>query len=108
LASNKKNSDDRRIDLGPESSYTKFPAPIYVKDYSFFLVRGKKGYRLLSTVCPHSGGEVVDWGTTFMCPDHGWRFEQSEGVCVNGPRARMFGCPVTVEDGRLIVEAPEP
>jgi nitrite reductase/ring-hydroxylating ferredoxin subunit len=43
-----------------------------------------------------------------MCPDHGWRFEQSEGVCVNGPRARMFGCPVTVEDGRLIVEAPEP
>ena len=108
MADNSNNSGSRRIDLGAESSFTKFPAPIDLGDYSFFLVRGKKGYRLLAMVCPHAGGEIVDWGTTFMCPDHGWRFEQSEGECVNGPRARMFGFAVTVEGGRLIVEAPAP
>ena len=52
-------------------------------------------------------GEVLDWGGVFMCPDHGWRFEYTEGVCVNGPNSRMISFPVAVENGRLIAEVPK-
>ena len=90
------------MDLGPESSFTKFPTSITLGDRSYFLVRGKKGYSLLSSICPHQGGKVTDQGSSFLCYDHGWRFEQTVGECVNGPRARMFSFPVTVQDGRLI------
>ncbi len=92
------------MDLGPETAFTKFPAPVFLGDWSFFLVRNKEGYKLLSTVCPHQGGEVIDWRTTFMCPDHGWRFEQDAGECVNGPNARMMSFRVTVRDGHLFAD----
>ena len=96
------------VDLGPESGFAKLPAPVEVGDWSYFLVRSKKGvYQLVSNICPHQAGEVVDWGGVFMCPDHGWRFEYTEGVCVNGPNARMAGFPVSVENGRLIAELPD-
>ena len=69
----------------------------------FYLVRGRKGYLLLSMVCPHAGGPVSNEGSVFMCPDHGWRFEHTQGECINGPIARMFSFPVTVNDGHLFV-----
>ncbi len=94
------------MDLGPESAFTKFPAAVNLGDESYYLVKGKKGYLLLSAVCPHHGGGVIDWGSVFMCPDHGWRFEHSEGVCINGPNARMFSFPVNVQEGHLIVQLP--
>ena len=92
------------MDLGPESSYTKFPVEISRGDQSYYLVRGKKGYLLLSTTCPHYGGRVADQGTTFRCPEHGWRFEHTEGECINGPRSRMVSFPVIVEKGHLIAD----
>ena len=94
------------MDLGPESSFTQLPTLVDVGDWSYFLVKDKAGYKLLSNVCPHHGGEVLDWGTQFMCPDHGWRFEKTDGVCVNGPNAKMTAFPVTVADGRLIADVP--
>jgi nitrite reductase/ring-hydroxylating ferredoxin subunit len=96
------------MDLGLEKSFTKFPVPISLGDSSYFLVHGKKGYLLLSTVCPHQGGEVVDWGSCFMCPDHGWRFEKAEGECINGPDARMYAIPVTLKGGHLFAQLPQP
>ena len=69
----------------------------------FYLVRGRKGYLLLSMVCPHAGGPVSNEGSVFMCPDHGWRFEHTQGECINGPIARMFSFPVSVSDGHLFV-----
>ena len=98
---------DTIVDLGPESAFTKFPAPITLEEESFFLVHGKKGYLLLSTVCPHQGAKVTNWGKTFMCKDHGWQFEQTQGVCVNGPRAQMFSVPVTVQEGHLMADLSE-
>lgn len=96
------------VDLGPESDFTKLPAPVDVGEWSYFLVRSKKGvYQLLTNICPHQADEVVDWDGVFMCPAHGWRFEYTEGVCVNGPNARMPGFTVSVENGRLIAELPE-
>jgi nitrite reductase/ring-hydroxylating ferredoxin subunit len=98
---------ETKVDIGPESSFSKFPAPVDIGQWSYFLAKGKKGYRLLSNVCPHQMGEVLDWGGVFMCPDHGWRFEHTEGVCVNGPNSKMVSFPVTVENGRLIAAVPE-
>ena len=95
---------EAKVDLGLESSFTKFPAQISLGDESYYLVSGRKGYLLLSTECPHQGGRVSKQGDVFMCPDHGWRFEYTQGECINGPRARMFSFPVTVQNGRLIAE----
>ena len=92
------------MDLGLETAFSKFPAYIELEDESFYLVRGKKGYLLLSTECPHSGGRVSNQGTVFMCPDHGWRFEQTQGECMNGPNSRMISFPVTVHEGHLIAD----
>lgn len=94
------------MDLGPEASFTKFPVPVSVGDLSYFLVRNKQGYLLLSSICPHQWGEVVHWGSCFMCPDHGWRFELTEGECINGPNARLTATPVTVRAGHLFAELP--
>ncbi len=96
------------VDLGPESDFTKLPAPVDVGGWSYFLVQSKKGvYQLLSNICPHQAEEVLDWTGVFMCPAHGWRFEYTEGVCVNGPNAKMVGFRVRVEDGRMIAELPD-
>ena len=97
-----------QVDLGPESAFAKLPAPVEIGEWSYFLAQNKKGvYNLLSTVCPHQMGEVLDWDGVFMCPDHGWRFEKTEGVCINGPNSRMVSFPVTLQDGRLIATVPE-
>ena len=62
-----------RVDLGEESSFTTLPTLVKVGDASYFLVRGQDGYKLLSTVCPHQGGEIMDeGGDLFVCDGHGW------------------------------------
>jgi nitrite reductase/ring-hydroxylating ferredoxin subunit len=100
-------NSDSAVDLGLESSFNKLPAWIAVGVESFYLVHGKKGYLLLSTECPHAGSEVSKQADVFLCPDHGWRFELTQGVCVNGPRAKMYTFPVTVQDGHLIADLTE-
>ena len=97
-----------RVDLGEESSFTEFPALVKVGDASYFLVRGRDGYKLLSTVCPHQGGEIMDEGDElFVCDGHGWQYEKSEGICANRPDFRMKAFLVTVQDDRLIALAPD-
>ncbi len=96
------------VALGAESAFPDLPFPLTLDGDDFFLVKDKKGaYRLLSAICPHSWGRVVRWDNCFMCPDHGWRFELSEGVCVNGPRARMYTFEVTERDGHLYAHIPQ-
>ncbi len=98
----------REVDLGAEASFDELPAPVSVGQDEFFLTRAKNGsYRLLSSICPHSWGKIVNWDTCFMCPDHGWRFERAQGVCINGPRAQMFSFDVTVKDGNVFAQIPE-
>ena len=97
----------REIHLGPEASFDKFPAPLSVDGEDYFLTLGKDGvYHLLSAVCPHRWGNIIQWDSCFMCPDHGWRFELTEGICVNGPNSRMYAILVTVRDGHLIADVP--
>jgi nitrite reductase/ring-hydroxylating ferredoxin subunit len=97
-----------QVDLGLLDSFDQLPAPITVDGESYFLAKGKDGmYRLLSAICPHSWGTILKWDTCFMCPDHGWRFEMTEGICINGPRAQMYAFPVTLRQGHLFAEVPE-
>jgi CMP-N-acetylneuraminate monooxygenase len=95
-------------DLGPEAAFTKLPARITVANRSYYLTRGEAGYRLLSTVCPHKGGEIVDVEECLECPHHGWRFEASSGECLNVPNQRLSSFPVIARDGRLFSELPIP
>ena len=98
----------REVNLGTEVSFEKLPAPVSVDQDEFFLTQDKAGaYHLLSTICPHSWGTVIDWDTSFMCPDHGWRFERGEGICINGPRSQMYSFTVTVRDGNVYARIPE-
>ena len=97
-----------KADLGAESEFTGFPALVKVGDASFFLVHGRDGYKLLSTVCPHQGGEVMDEGDDlFVCDGHGWQYEKAEGTCVSRPDFRMKPFLVTVREGRLVALVPD-
>ena len=97
-----------KADLGEASSFTELPAPVKVGNASYFLVRGRDGYKLLSTVCPHQGGEVMDEGDDlFVCDGHGWQYEKAEGTCVSRPDFRMKAFLVTVREGRLIAMVPD-
>lgn len=97
-----------RADLGEESSFTAFPAPVKVGDASYFLVRGSDGYKLLSTVCPHQGGEIMDEGDDlFVCDGHGWQYDKSQGLCASRPDFRMKTFLVTVQNGRLVALVPD-
>ena len=91
-----------KVDLGEESSLPSLPFPVEVGEAKFFLAKGADGYKLLSVICPHQGGEVQDEGEElFTCDGHGWQFDKSEGVCVNQPHIRMRALRVDIENGRL-------
>ncbi len=97
-----------KADLGEESSFTGLPALVKVGNASYFLVRGRDGYKLLSTVCPHQGGEVMDEGDDlFVCDGDGWQYEKAEGTCVRRPDFRMKAFLVAVRENRLVALAPD-
>ena len=97
-----------RVDLGEESSFAGFPAPVKVGDASYFLVRGRDGYKLLSTVCPHQGGEIMDEGDElFVCDGHGWQYEKGEGTCATRADFRMKAFLVTLQNDHLIALVPD-
>ena len=98
-----------RVDLGDESAFTQFPHPIKVGSANYFLVKGAEGYRMLSTLCPHQGGEVEDVGedNIFVCDTHGYEYEKADGRCVNNPELRLRVFLVTRQEGRLIALVPD-
>ena len=97
-----------RIDLGEESSFTGFPAPVKVGDASYFLVHGRDGYKLLSTLCPHQGGEVMDEGDEeFVCDGHGWQYSKTDGTCPSRPDFRLKAFLVTLQENRLVALVPD-
>ena len=97
-----------RVDLGEESSFSSLPTPVKVGDASYFLVRGRDGYKLLSTICPHQGGEITDEGDDlFVCDGHGWQYEKGEGTCTNRADFRMKAFLVTLQNNRLVALVPD-
>ena len=97
-----------RVDLGDESSFTTLPALVKVGAASYFLVRALDGYKLLWTVCPHQGGEIMDEGDDlFVCDGHGWQYEKSGGSCPGRPDFRMKAFLVTVQENRIVALVPD-
>ena len=94
----------RSVDLGAVGDFPTLPARVRLDNgEEHWLAKDRDGqFRLLSMVCPHAFGRVVKWDKSFLCPDHGWRFEESQGICVNGPRAQLFYHQVAVTNGRLV------
>ena len=97
-----------RVDLGDESQFTDLPKLVKVGTANFFLVKGSDGYRMLSTLCPHQGGEVEDVGDdVFVCDTHGYEYEKDDGRCVNNPTLGMKVFLVTQQEGRLVALVPD-
>ena len=96
-----------KIDIGPESDFTKLPVPVEVGGASYLLMKGRDGYKLLSTFCPHQGGTIEDGEEAFVCDGHGYNFDKDGGRCITNPSLRMKSFVVSVKDGRLIASAPD-
>lgn len=96
-----------KIDIGPESDFTKLPVPVEVGGASYFLMKGRDGYKLLSTLCPHQGGTIEDGEEAFVCDGHGYNFDKDGGRCITNPSLRMKSFVVSVKDGQLIASAPD-
>ncbi len=96
-----------KIDIGPEAAFTKLPALVDVSGTSYFLIKTRDGYKLLSRLCPHQGGTVEDEGGQFVCPNHGYQYDHDGGKCLNAVGLRMKSYVVNVMDGRLIASVPD-
>src|SRR5262252_11216787 len=96
-----------KIDIGAESAFASLPAPVEVGGASYFLIKTRDGYKLLSRVCPHQGGTVEDGGQQFVCRSHGYQYDKDGGKCLNAAGLRMKSYVVNVKDGRLIALVPD-
>jgi N-acyl-D-aspartate/D-glutamate deacylase len=96
-----------KIDIGAEAELTQLPAPVEVGGASYFLIKTRDGYKLLSRVCPHQGGTVEDGGQKFVCRSHGYQYNKDGGKCLNAAGLRMKSYVVNVKDGRLIALVPD-
>ena len=96
-----------KIDIGAESEFTQLPALVKIEHASYFLIKTRDGYKLLSTLCPHQGGTVEDGGETFVCYNHGYQYDKDGGRCVHAAGLRMKSYVVNVTDGRMIALVPD-
>ena len=97
-----------KLDLGPESDFTDLPKLVKVGTANYFLVKSDEGYRMLSTMCPHQGGEVEDIGDdVFVCDGHGWEYDKVSGRCVNNPDFRMRAFLVSKQEDNLVALVPD-
>ena len=97
-----------RVDLGPESDFTQLPQQIKIGAANYFLIKTPEGYRMLSTLCPHQGGEVEDVGDpAFVCDTHGYEYQKTDGRCLTNPNLSLRTFLVTQQNNHLIALAPD-
>ena len=90
------------------------------------IVRWGDRYYAVRNVCPHQLGplaagrvrvrllagerpgqlEVDEGSPVITCPWHGWEFALESGCALADPAFRVAVYPVSVEDGRLVVDVP--
>ncbi|MGE5640244.1 MAG: Rieske (2Fe-2S) protein [Clostridia bacterium] len=62
--------------------------------------------------CPHMGGPLGEGRLkdhVVTCPWHGWTWDVRTGANLRNPKLRKLECfAVTVEDGEVFIEPPEP
>lgn len=95
-----------RKDLGTPDDFPRLPALVEIGIGFYYLTRKGGRWALLSTLCPHAGGEVV-WRpeeAEYVCPAHGWRFGPDGRMGKGCPGLRRY--PVRERGGRLVAELP--
>ncbi|MBO55906.1 MAG: hypothetical protein CL886_09625 [Dehalococcoidia bacterium] len=99
------SSNYKEVKLGSTNIFTSLPCLISIDQENYFLVQNQSGrYSLLSDVCPHMWGTIIIRDDCFLCPDHGWRFDLSKGICINGPRSQMYNIDVINRNGILFAQ----
>lgn len=92
----------QEIELGRLEEYTEFPAQVVLEQKPYLLVLTPEGgFRLLSAICPHAGGDIRPLNEVLFCPLHFWTFDANTGTCLNDPEHRLMQRNVTVRDGRI-------
>lgn len=96
----------KEVVLGEEKAFGDLPAEVDVDNDPYFLVRDDGGeYKLLSRLCPHAGGYVMNYGGgALVCPLHYWEFDACTGSCTTVKGASLDAYPVTVREGVLVAE----
>jgi nitrite reductase (NADH) small subunit len=80
-------------------------------------------YHAVRSICPHQGAELglgqltalnvgdrpgeyraSETDTVLRCPWHSFDFDVATGRCAGDPKMRVRTYPVTVEDGKVLVE----
>jgi CMP-N-acetylneuraminate monooxygenase len=65
-----------------------FPHQVEISGSNYFIVKETDGYYLVSSICPHQGGEII-YNNGFECKVHGWKFNNS-GECINVPSQKLY------------------
>lgn len=103
-------------DLGDPGAKGPFAVTLDGEARKIFLIRYDGQVRAYLDSCPHlfvplemEDDKFLDLtGTEIICSVHGARFDPLTGGCVWGPcrGRRLTSVPVTVVDGRVVVENP--
>jgi nitrite reductase/ring-hydroxylating ferredoxin subunit len=100
-----------RVIIGMESEVPEGGAKCVTanqRPYALFKVGGK--LFCLDNHCTHLGGPLCQGtlrGSIIQCPWHGSRFDVTSGSVVGPPaRTPVHSYPVSVEDGKIVVELP--
>jgi nitrite reductase/ring-hydroxylating ferredoxin subunit len=92
------------VELGRAADFGRLPARVELVDADYFLTHDGDRWRLLSAVCPHTGGDIEDTGAVFRCPNHFWTFDRTTGRPVETALHPMSDYPVEERDGVLVAQ----
>ena len=80
---------------------------VEVRGHRLALININGEFHALDDRCPHRGAPLgagyLD-GTRLFCPLHGWEFDARTGACTTRPDLPVARHPVSVENGRVLVE----
>ncbi|TBW39809.1 (2Fe-2S)-binding protein [Siculibacillus lacustris] len=65
-----------------------------------------RAYRAL---CPHAEVPLVDApfdGRSITCPQHGWVFDATTGICRAGGEGRLRDCALTIVGDEVMIDVP--
>jgi anthranilate 1,2-dioxygenase ferredoxin component len=90
------------VELGRVADFADLPVRVDLVDSAYFLTRHGDEWRLLSAVCPHTGGGIEDVGDVFRCPNHSWAFDRCTGMPADLALLPMSRYDVEERDGVLV------
>ena len=96
-----------KIDIGAESAFPTLPARVEVGGASYFLIKTRDGYRLLSRCVRTRAARSRTVARNSSVTITGTRYDKDGGKCLNAEGLRMKSYVVNVKDGRLIASVPD-